>query len=224
MSNDYGKTWKNISSNIPASPVNVIKEDPANENILYLGTDNGAYVSFDQGQSWEAFNNGLPSVAVHDMVVQPEAKHLLLGTHGRSIYKTDIAPLQKMNASKLNQDLVLFDIESMRSSGRWGRSFGAWDDAFEPNIDIAFYSNVSGERTIKILSENDLELNTITVNADKGFNYAKYDLTITESNKTAMMESDQNLEINKADNGKYYLPKGKYAIQIDGEKTTLEIK
>ena len=80
MSDDYGKTWKNIGSNIPASPVNVIKEDPENENILYLGTDNGAYVTFNQGQSWEAFNNGLPNVAIHDLVIQPEAKDLLLGT------------------------------------------------------------------------------------------------------------------------------------------------
>ncbi len=224
MSNDYGKTWKNIGSNIPASPVNVIKEDPVNENILYLGTDNGAYVSFNQGQSWEAFSNGFPSVAIHDMVIQPEAKHLLLGTHGRSIYKADIAPLQKMNASNLNQDVVLFDVEGARSSGRWGRSFGAWGNPFEPTTDIAFYTKASGEKTIKILSDKDIELNTITVNADKGFNYAEYDLTMTESAKTSMMDSDPKLEINKADNGKYYLPKGKYTIQIDDEKTTLEIK
>jgi len=224
ISNDYGKTWKNIGSNIPASPVNVIKEDPENENILYLGTDNGAYVSFNQGQSWEAFSKGFPSVAIHDMVVQPQAKHLLLGTHGRSIYKADIAPLQKMNASKLNQDMVLFDVEDARSSNRWGRSFGAWDNPFEPTTNVAFYTKVSGEKTIKILSENDIELNSITVNADKGFNYAEYDLTITESAKTSMLESNPKLEINIADNGKYYLPKGKYTVQIDGEKTTLEIK
>ena len=224
MSNDYGKTWKSISSNIPASPVNVIKEDPENENILYLGTDNGAYVSFNQGQSWEAFSSGFPNVAIHDMVIQPEAKHLLLGTHGRSIYKADIAPLQKMNASKLNQDLVLFDVEGQRFSGRWGRSFGAWGNPFEPSADIAFYSSVSSERIIKILSENGLELNSITVNADRGFNYAKYDLTLAESAKTALTDGDSKLEINKADNGKYYLPKGKYTIQIGGEKTTLEIK
>ncbi len=224
MSDDHGKTWKNISSNIPASPVNVIREDPSNENILYIGTDNGAYVSLNQGQSWEAFSNGFPSVAIHDMVIQPEAKHLLLGTHGRSIYKADIAPLQKMDASKMNQNIVLFDIESMRYSGRWGHSFGAWNNAFEPSTTVAFYSNSSGEKTINILSENNIVLNSIKVNADKGFNYADYDLTITESGKTEWLENDSSLEIKKADNGKYYLPKGKYTVQIDSEKTTLEIK
>ena len=94
MSDDYGQTWKDISGNIPSSPVNVIKEDPKNENILYLGTDNGAYVSFDKGTSWNVFSEGLPNVAIHDIVVQPEAGDLLLGTHGRSIYKANISALQ----------------------------------------------------------------------------------------------------------------------------------
>ena len=224
MSNDYGKTWKNISSNIPASPVNVIKEDPENENILYLGTDNGAYVTFNQGQSWEAFSNGFPNVAIHDMVIQAEAKDLLLGTHGRSIYKANIAPLQKMDASRMSQSIVLFDIDAMRSSGRWGSSFGAWYDTFEPSTTITFYVNSPEEKTIKIFSENNIELNSINVKADKGFNYAKYDLTMTEEGRTSLMKENSELDIKKAKNDKYYLTKGKYTVQIDGEKTTLEIK
>jgi len=224
MSNDYGMTWRNISSNIPASPVNVIKEDPENENILYLGNDNGAYVSFNQGQSWEAFSNGFPNVAIHDMAIQPDAKDLLLGTHGRSIYKANIAPLQKMNASKWNQDVVLFDVGSMRQSDRWGNSRGEWSDVFEPSTTIVFYANSSEEKTIKILSENNIELNSLSVSADKGFNYANYDLSLTESGKNALMNDNSKLEINKADNEKYYLPKGKYTIQIGEEKMTLEIK
>jgi hypothetical protein len=202
----------------------VLREDPENENILYLGTDNGAYVSFNQGQSWEVFSKGFPAVAIHDMAIQPEAKHLLLGTHGRSIYKADIAPLQKMNASKMNQSIVLFDMESMRYSDRWGSSYGAWYDVYEPSTTITFYTNASGEKTIKILSDNNIELSSIKVNADKGFNYANYDLTITESGKTEWIKDNSSLEIKQADNGKYYLPKGKYTIQIDDEKTTLEIK
>jgi hypothetical protein len=112
----------------------------------------------------------------------------------------------------------------MRYSGRWGSSRGTWSDNFEQSTSIAFYTNTSGEKTIKILNEKDIELNSIKVNAEKGFNYTNYDLTLTESAKTAMLESDTSLEINAADNGKYYLPKGKYTVQIDDEKTTLEIK
>jgi photosystem II stability/assembly factor-like uncharacterized protein len=224
MSDDYGKTWKNISSNIPASPVNVIREDPENENILYLGTDNGAYITFNQGLSWEAFSNGFPSVAIHDIAIQPEAKHLLLGTHGRSIYKADIAPLQKLNASKLKQTVILFNVESVRSSGRWGRSFGQWSNPYEPTITIPIYTNESGEKTIKIISESNIELNSIKVKTDKGFNYAEYNLTMTESGYKALLKANTSTDINKAENGKYYLPKGKYAVQIGNDKTTLEIK
>jgi photosystem II stability/assembly factor-like uncharacterized protein len=224
MSDDYGKTWKNISSNIPASPVNVIREDPENENILYLGTDNGAYITFNQGLSWEAFSNGFPSVAIHDIAIQPEAKHLLLGTHGRSIYKADIAPLQKLNASKLKQPVILFNVESVRSSGRWGRSFGQWSNPYEPTITIPIYTNESGEKTIKIISESNIELNSIKVKTDKGFNYAEYNLTMTESGYKALLKANTSTDINKAENGKYYLPKGKYAVQIGNDKTTLEIK
>ena len=224
VSENYGETWKNIGNSIPSSPVNVIKEDPKNENILYVGTDNGAYMSFDKGSSWEAFSKGLPNVAVHDIVIQSEANDLLLGTHGRSIYKTNVENIQKMNASKLNESVQLFEVESMRQSDRWGSSFGMWSEPYEPSADIHFYTKNSGKHTIKIMSDKNSELQSINVDADKGFNVAKYDLTITESAIKALLNENSNLEIKKADNGKYYLPKGEYTIQIGTEKTKLELK
>jgi len=224
MSDDYGNSWKNISSNIPTSPVNVIREDSENENILYLGTDNGAYVSFNQGQSWEAFSNGLPNVAVHDIVIQPDAKHLLLGTHGRSIYKTDIEPLQKMDSKMRSQAISLFKVNDTRFSPRWGSSFSQFAEPFEPEITLSFYTNNSGEKTVKVLSEKGALLNEMKVKADKGFNYANYDLTLTEKGKKALLKEDTSIDINEADNGKYYIPKGVYTIQIGDEKTTFEVK
>lgn len=224
MSDDYGQTWKNISSNIPASPVNVIREDPKNENLLFLGTDNGAYVSFNQGNSWETFSKGLPNVAVHDIVIQNEASDLLLGTHGRSIYKTNISGLQTMTSEKMNNAITLFDVESVRHSDRWGSSFGTWSKPFEPSTTIQFYANVSGQQTIKILSEKNSELQTVSINADKGFNNIDYDLTISESGKKALLKENTSSDIKKAENGKFYLPKGIYTIIIGNEKTNLEIK
>ncbi len=224
MSDNYGQTWKNISSNIPMSPVNVIKEDPENENILYLGTDNGAYVSFDNGTNWEAFSNGLPNVAFHDIVVQPEAKHLLLGTHGRSIYKADISAIQKMNASMKTKAITLFDLESVRASRQWGNSWSKWMDVYEPTKSIGFYAANSGQQELQVLSENGSVLNTVSVETNKGFNFSDYDLTITESGKDALMKEDTKLNISEAKNGKYYLPKGKYTIKIGSEKTSFEVK
>ncbi|WP_425076286.1 WD40/YVTN/BNR-like repeat-containing protein [Psychroserpens sp. S379A] len=224
MSDDYGQTWKDIGGNIPASPVNVIREDSENESILYLGTDNGAYVSFNLGGSWEAFSNGIPNVAVHDIVVQPKAKDLLLGTHGRSIYKADISKLQQMNPSMLSNAITLFNVEDIRHSSRWGSSWGKWYDAYEPEIEISFFSNVSSDKVIKILSEEGTLLNQINVSCDKGFNQANYDITLSEKTKKALMKENKTLNITKAQNDKYYLPKGNYTIQIDAEKTNLVIK
>jgi len=224
MSDDYGQTWKAVGENIPASPVNVIREDSSSENILYLGTDNGAYVSFDLGNSWEAFSNGVPNVAVHDIVIQPNAKHLLLGTHGRSIYRADISPLQKMNSNILLQSITLFDIDSIRYSSNWGSIRSQWSNALEPQIKIKLFSNSSGKKTIKILSEKGSELNRISVNLDKGFNYVDYNLELTEKGKKALMKEDSKVDFRATGNKKYYLPKGIYKIKVDGVVTKLEVK
>jgi len=75
-----------------------------NPNLLYLGTDNGAYISLNKGQNWERIEKNLPAVAVHDLVVQPEANHLVLGTHGRSLYVIDVSLLQDIE--ELNKTYV----------------------------------------------------------------------------------------------------------------------
>ena len=224
MSDNYGQSWKDISSNIPASPVNVIKEDPANPNLLYLGTDNGAYVSFNQGASWDVFSKGVPNVAIHDMVIQPEAKDLLLGTHGRSIYQANIAPLQQMNDQMRTKPVTVFAMEPIRFSNRWGRSWSQWSEAFEPETTVTFFSNAAGQQTVKIMSEAGDELHRMTVAADKGFNYVPYNLEITEKGKKALMKADSKMSINKAENGVYYLPKGSYTVMVGDAKTKLEIK
>ncbi|SDB60594.1 Sortilin, neurotensin receptor 3 [Flavobacteriaceae bacterium MAR_2010_188] len=223
-SEDFGNTWTSISDDIPMSPVNVITEDPANENILYVGTDNGAYVSFNMGNSWEAFSSGLPSVAVHDIKVQAGQKDLLLGTHGRSIYIADIEALQGMNESKMNEDLVVFNVDDVRGSSRWGSKWGEWYDSFEPSINIGYYSKNSGKKKIQIKSDKGTILKEIDADAAKGFNYIDYDLSISEDSQKKLMKENPSIEIKKADNKKYYLPKGTYTIAIAGKETKFEIK
>ncbi len=96
VSNDYGKTWANISSNLPYEPLNVIKEDPVFEDIIYVGSDNGLYVSFNQGRKFVSFENKLPSVPVHDIAIQKEANEIVIGTHGRSIYIASLDDIHKI--------------------------------------------------------------------------------------------------------------------------------
>ena len=181
------------------------------------------YVSFNKGNSWELFSKGLTNAAVHDLVIQKEAKDLVVGTHGRSIYKADISGLQQFNTVKSNS-VSIFDISSLRSSSFWGSIRNQYSQAFEPSVVINFYSNESGSKQIKILSQGGTELNIISVNADKGFNTAEYNLQLTEKGRKALLKENSKLRINKADNGNYYLPSGKYTVNIDGVSKPLKIE
>ncbi|NDF97350.1 MAG: glycosyl hydrolase [Chitinophagia bacterium] len=96
VSEDKGATWQSIAGNLPLEPVNVIREDPKNPNLLYVGTDGGLYVSFDKGKTYKAWQNGMPrSVPVHDLAIQQRDNELVVGTHGRSLYVGKLDKLQK---------------------------------------------------------------------------------------------------------------------------------
>ncbi|MEK7199729.1 MAG: glycosyl hydrolase [Bacteroidota bacterium] len=97
VSDDYGANWKPIGKDLPNESINVIKEDLTNENLLYIGTDGGLYVSIDGGNSSMMWNKGLPySVPVHDIAMHPRENELILGTHGRSIYIAKLDEVQKI--------------------------------------------------------------------------------------------------------------------------------
>jgi photosystem II stability/assembly factor-like uncharacterized protein len=99
-STDYGRTWTSIAGNLPDEPVNVVKEDPEKEGILYIGTDLGVYATLDGGATWVSLCNSLPTAAVYDLVVHPRDGELVIGTHGRSIFVLDIAPVRERASSR----------------------------------------------------------------------------------------------------------------------------
>ncbi len=97
VSDDFGTTWVQIGKDLPYEPINVVKEDPKDENILYVGTDGGVYVSFDKGKSFMMWNAGLPkSVPVHDIAIQERDNEIVLGTHGRSLYVAKLIDVQML--------------------------------------------------------------------------------------------------------------------------------
>ncbi|MDB5253508.1 MAG: glycosyl hydrolase [Flaviaesturariibacter sp.] len=101
VSEDYGATWAPLGKDLPTEPINVVREDPKNENILYVGTDGGLYVSFDRGQSFMAWNAGLPrSIPVHDIAIQARDNEIVLGTHGRSLYVSKLDDIQGLFADR----------------------------------------------------------------------------------------------------------------------------
>ncbi len=218
QSDDYGVTWKDISSNLPTSSVNVIKEDPKNENVLYLGTDNSVYVSLNRGESWEAFSEGLPNVAIHDLVVQPEANDLVLGTHGRSLYVADISLIQNIKEN----ELVIDEIESSYYSPRWGSSFSKWREVYKPSISVQFYNPKDEKVTLTIQTVDDEILQEYNIDAVKGVNVFEYDVTL--SGKGIKILKKAEIDITEAENGKYYLPKGDYSIFINSKSKQFKIK
>ena len=97
MTTDLGETWTSVAGNLPEGNVNVIREDPKNRNLLYVGTEYGFYVSLNGGREWKRFMNGLPTVRIDDILVHPRDNDLILGTHGRSIWiMDDITALQQL--------------------------------------------------------------------------------------------------------------------------------
>lgn len=95
-STDFGETWEDISGNIPLGPINVIREDPADENILYVGTDLGVYISKDKGKTYSILGD-LPFAYVHDLKIHPRDNMLIIATHGRGMWVLDANPINKKN-------------------------------------------------------------------------------------------------------------------------------
>jgi len=92
-SDDLGRTWRPLDANLPDEPTYAIVEDPLHEDVLYLGGYRGVYVTLDRGVSWALLGEGMPAVAVADLVIQERELHLIAATHGRGIHRLDLTPL-----------------------------------------------------------------------------------------------------------------------------------
>jgi photosystem II stability/assembly factor-like uncharacterized protein len=92
---DFGATWTSLAAGIPTGPVNVIREDPVDRHVLYLGTDSGVYVTTDGGKTWNVLGSGLPGVYVHDLIVHPRDNIIVIATHGRGMWALDANAVNK---------------------------------------------------------------------------------------------------------------------------------
>lgn len=111
VTTDFGRTFRSIANNLPrgsADYVHVIREDPANPDVLFVGTDLGVYLSRDRGVSWQRFMTGMPTVPVTDLQIHPRERELIAATHGRSVYIVDIAPLAQLTPSVIASRAQLF--------------------------------------------------------------------------------------------------------------------
>ncbi|MEO6443899.1 MAG: sialidase [Gemmatimonadaceae bacterium] len=109
---DYGRTWTRITKGIPAHPLSFtrsIQEDPVRPGLLYLGTENRLYVSFDDGTNWQALVNSLPPAPMYDLKVQSTFNDLVIGTYGRGFWiMDDLTPLQQLTPAVAAAPVHLF--------------------------------------------------------------------------------------------------------------------
>lgn len=125
---DYGQTWANIITDDVAIFARNIQEDYENENLLYLGTEFGLYITLDGGKSWSKFENNMPAVAVHFIDLQKRTNDLVMGTHGRGvIIIDDISPLRDITTDALAKKVHFFDSGKfvMKDQGGFASGFGA---------------------------------------------------------------------------------------------------
>ena len=130
---DGGKSFTNITGNLPETAyIHVVREDPKNSNLIYVGTELGLWASYNGGIAWVELNlKNLPKVAVHDIIVHPRENDLILATHGRSVWILDDAtPIQKMNSEVMAKDAHLFEVRTaLRFTTRFTR-YGMGDKIF----------------------------------------------------------------------------------------------
>ncbi|MEO6445087.1 MAG: sialidase [Gemmatimonadaceae bacterium] len=118
MTTDFGRSWKAIMGDLPktAGWTHVIREDPRNRNLLYLGTEFGLWASWDRGAHWVSLRGDLPVSPVRDLHVHPRENDLIVATHGRGLYvMDDVTPLQQITQA-FSTDVTFFDV---RPATRW---------------------------------------------------------------------------------------------------------
>jgi len=112
VTRDYGKSFESIATNLPQyGNVQVVREDPKNKDLLYVGTEFGLFVSLDCGRNWQKFMNNYPTVRTDDILVHPRDNDLIVASHGRSVWiADDMTPLQQLTQTVRESDVTLFDI------------------------------------------------------------------------------------------------------------------
>ncbi len=177
---DLGRTWTDIARGLPAEPVNVVREDPVDADVIYVGTDRGVYVSLDRGANWQALQGNLPNVPVHDLAVHPRERELIAGTHGRSAWILDVLPVQELTPAVRDTPLKLFPVEDVQADRDWRSRPALWFDesAYLPKLEGTYWAKAAGEVTLSVLDEDKHPLRELKFDVKRGVNTWSWDLLV----------------------------------------------
>jgi photosystem II stability/assembly factor-like uncharacterized protein len=178
VTEDFGKTWKNITGSIPANnSTYVIKEGLRNPNLLFVGTELGLYVSIDRGATWTKYESGtFSTVRVDDVVIHPREQDLVIGTHGRSIWIVPIAALEQLTPENREKDVHVVKPPTAYFLGFTQSGWFGGDREFEsanPNTARLEYwlKNATTEKvTVKILAADGSSVASIEGTGNQGLN------------------------------------------------------
>ena len=173
-STDYGRNWSSLVNGLASGPVNVIKEDPRNRNVLYVGTDQGAYASVDAGRSWQALPAELPTTYVHDLAIQPRDDILVAATHGRGMYALDVRPIQQTTPEVLAKPLHLYEPGEVALPRGGGGGFGGGAPA---GTAIYYFAKSAGPVTLAIRDGSGASVRELSGTARTGVNLITWDLS-----------------------------------------------
>ncbi|HEU4496680.1 MAG TPA: hypothetical protein VFR70_06480 [Flavobacterium sp.] len=180
---DFGKTWKSIITADVDGFARNIQEDFVNEDLLFLGTEKGLYITIDGGANWSHFTNNMPNVAIYHMELNKKTNDLVMATHGRGIIiLDDISPMRQINQEVLNKDVHFFDlkpavIEEQSSFGSTATELEFVGDNPSSVAQIIYYlkkRHSLGKMEIEIQDENGRKIITLSPGKQKGINVVNW--------------------------------------------------
>ena len=187
---DYGESWTQITNGVPHSMLSyaqIIREDPVREGMLFLGTENTVYISFNDGEEWMLLRNNLPPAPVRWLTVQEHFSDLVLGTYGRGFWiLDDITPLRQLNSDVLASNVYFFKprpayrFQETSLPGSGGGQY-AQDPEYGASINYYFKDPPESDVTITILDENGVEVKAFSGPKTKGINRVYWDLRHEDS-------------------------------------------
>ncbi len=229
VSEDYGQTWKSLQANLVdgVGCVRDIDEDLENKELLYLGTEFGAFVSIDRGASWTELGENLPTVAVHDFAQHPTRGELIAGTHGRSIWILNVTLLRQLTKKTLALPAHLYRpsdvIHWRRGPSRGSSGTRRFVGANPPEETGLFYSLAQAADELSLVVENaagEVVAEFPDASSEKGLHHIDWHLD------RAVMREDKNGEMHLRHGGR--VPTGTYTVvlTVDGERQeqSFEIK
>ena len=185
MTDDFGKTWKKITSNLPSNDyVKVVRQDPHNPNLLFAGMEHGIFASWNLGKSWEKINNNLPNVSVRDLRIQARDRDLVVATHGRGVFiLDDIHPIEELKNS-IGKPIHLFPIREAtlwnmywRIENLGDRTYAAKNPEYGTYINFSLHKDAKSPVNIDILDKNGSLVTSLEMKeAKKGINRVVWDL------------------------------------------------